>query len=180
MTKVSDIANIIEVFAPLQLCFDGDNSGLCVGNMSNSVSGIVVCEDATLNVLKEAVSCNCNLVISHHPPIFTKAKRFLTGSQDCDIINYALCNNLNLYSAHTNLDACADGINCRLCEMFGLEVLSGDGEFWRIAKAKQIFTLKQFEQMVAKVLEDCHTKTVGKLDALCQKIAVASGSGGRD
>lgn len=180
MTKVAEIAKIIEEYAPLSLCFEGDSSGLSIGNLSAEAQGILICVDVTVEVLKEAVMQGCNLIISHHPAVFYKTKTFLTGSFECDIIKYALENNLNLYSAHSNLDACSGGINERLCEMLGISVVSGKGQFWRIGIAKTPISLLQFEKEVSQTLRDKHVKTAGKSEELCSSIAVASGSGGRD
>ena len=65
-----EIFDIIESVAPLELQAEYDNSGLQVGSLNESVSGIMLCLDVTAQVLRQAQERGCNLVISHHPLIF--------------------------------------------------------------------------------------------------------------
>ena len=44
---VNDVAKIIEKFAPLQLQESYDNSGLCIGNPEQTVTGILLTIDIT-------------------------------------------------------------------------------------------------------------------------------------
>lgn len=66
MVKVSDIAAVLERFAPLPLQEDYDNAGLQVGNRSMAVSGVLLCLDVTPDVLEEARCRSCNMIVSHH------------------------------------------------------------------------------------------------------------------
>ena len=70
-----EIFDIIESVAPLELQAEYDNSGLQVGSLNESVSGIMLCLDVTAQVLRQAQERGCNLVISHHPLIFKPVRR---------------------------------------------------------------------------------------------------------
>ena len=73
--KVKDVTNYLETIAPLQLQEEYDNAGLIIGNGDDQIKGVLICLDITDEVLNEAVNTNCNLIIAHHPLIFTGLKK---------------------------------------------------------------------------------------------------------
>lgn len=126
MTRVKDIAEVIEAFAPKNLQESYDNAGLQVGDPESGVTGVLLCLDVTEDVLKEAKERECNLIVSHHPLIF-KGLKSLTGSDTTQkIVIGALKQNIAVYSAHTNLDSVWDGVSheiARRLKVKDLEVL---------------------------------------------------------
>ena len=121
MVKIKDIANALEMFAPLPLQDDFDNSGLQIGLTDAEVAGVLLCLDVTEAIVDEAIASGCNLIISHHPIIFKPLKR-ITGSNYIErLIIKALANGIAIYSAHTNLDNAAEGINNRLARIIGMQ-----------------------------------------------------------
>lgn len=121
MTKIRDILKEIERFAPLPLQEDFDNSGVQVGDVNQSVQGILVCLDVTEEVIDEALVRECNLIISHHPLAF-KPFKSLRGSSYVERCMMKACkHDLVIYAAHTNLDNATGGVNFQLAEMIGLQ-----------------------------------------------------------
>ena len=118
--KIKDICNIIENVAPLALQESYDNAGLLVGSAQMDVSGILLCIDITEAVIDEAIGKNCNLIISHHPLIFSGLKR-LTGQNETQrCVAKAIKNDIAIYSAHTNIDNVLQGVNGKIAEKIGL------------------------------------------------------------
>ena len=115
--EAKKIFKIIEKHAPLSLQLDFDSSGFNVGNRDAEINGILVSENVTHEVIKEAIDNQCNLIISHHPAIFGENIDAFTQS----IVQYAHDNEITLYSAHTNLDATKDGLNDELAKILGVE-----------------------------------------------------------
>ncbi len=118
--KVKDIAKIIEDFAPLSLQESYDNAGLLVGDSQMEVTGVLITVDVIEAVIDEAIEKNCNLIVAHHPLIFSGLKR-LTGQnyiQKCVI--KAIKNDIAIYSAHTNLDNVYLGVNGWLADKLEL------------------------------------------------------------
>ena len=68
--KIKDFTNFLEDIAPLSLQEDYDNCGLILGDYNDDVNGILVTLDCTEDIVDEAISSNCNLIVSHHPLIF--------------------------------------------------------------------------------------------------------------
>ena len=76
--RIKEIIQSIEQLAPVPLQEDYDNSGIQVGDINKEATGALLAIDITENVVDEAVSLGCNLIISHHPLAF-KPFKSLTG-----------------------------------------------------------------------------------------------------
>lgn len=118
--KVKDIAALIEGVAPREFQESYDNAGLAVGSPTMEVTGVVVCLDVSEQVVEEAISLGANMVVSHHPVIFSGLKT-ITGKNAVErIVLKAIQNNIALYAAHTNLDSVWGGVNDKLSRVLGL------------------------------------------------------------
>lgn len=119
--KIKEVIAALERFAPLPLQEDYDNAGLQVGLTEAEASGALLCLDVTEEVIDEAVSLGCNVVISHHPLLF----RGLKTVSDCNMVERcvrkAILNNIVVYSMHTNIDNAEDGVNFKIAEKLGLQ-----------------------------------------------------------
>ncbi len=111
MIQVKDITNYLEQWAPLCYQEDYDNSGLLIGTSDAVVTGVLICLDVTEDVMNEAIREGCNLIIAHHPIIFTKIKQITTATHTGRSIMQAIKHNIAIYAIHTNLDNIAEGIN---------------------------------------------------------------------
>jgi len=117
---VKSVCELIEEVAPLSLQESYDNAGLLVGDSQMEVTSVLICIDITEEVIEEAIQKKCNLIISHHPLIFTGLKR-ITGQnlvQRCVIkaIKHDIC----IYAAHTNLDNVLSGVSGKMAEKLEL------------------------------------------------------------
>ena len=119
--KIREILYALEKFAPLPLQESYDNAGLQVGLTEVEASGALLCLDVTEEVLDEAISLGCNLVISHHPLLFGGLKRITGRTMVERCVMKAIKHNLTIYSAHTNLDNSEDGVNYKIADKLGLE-----------------------------------------------------------
>ncbi len=122
MSTVAEVCRWLEQLAPLAQQESYDNAGLLTGDASASVSGVLTCLDVTEEVLAEAESKGCNLIIAHHPIIFRGLKS-LTGRNYVErCVAMALRKDLAIYAIHTNLDnALYRGVNSAIAERLGLE-----------------------------------------------------------
>lgn len=119
--KLRDIVEAVERFAPVALQESYDNAGLYCGDYSAEVTQVLTCLDITEQVVDEAISTGCQLVLAHHPVLFRPIKR-LTGSSYVErVLLKAIRNNIALYAAHTNLDNVSGGVNFALAETLGLK-----------------------------------------------------------
>lgn len=114
------MVSALEDFAPLPLQEDYDNAGLQVGLTEAEVSGALLCLDVTEEVIDEALSKGCNLVVSHHPLIFRRLRRVGDGSYVERCVRKAIKNDVTIVSMHTNLDNARGGVNFKMAEILGL------------------------------------------------------------
>jgi dinuclear metal center YbgI/SA1388 family protein len=121
MITVKTIRDYLESIAPAQLQESYDNTGLLTGSPSLALSGILISLDCTEDVVDEAIAKNANLIIAHHPIIFSGLKS-LTGKNYVErTIIKAIKNDIAIYAIHTNLDNIASGVNKKLAERIGLK-----------------------------------------------------------
>ncbi len=127
MIKVRDISGAIEKFAPKEIQEKYDNSGLQVGSPEMPVNGCLLCLDVTEDILKEALKRACNLIVSHHPLLFSGLKEVTGRTATERIVIEAIRKNIAIYSAHTNLDSTWEGVSHEIAHAIGvtnLKVLS--------------------------------------------------------
>lgn len=119
--KIKELFPLLEEMAPLAYAEDFDNVGLLVGNQENEVSGILVCHDALENVIDEAISKNCNVVVCFHPILFSGLKK-ITGKNYVErSVIKAIKNDIAIYAVHTALDNHKNGVNKIFCDALGLK-----------------------------------------------------------
>jgi len=118
---VSDITQAIENFAPLAYQESYDNSGLQIGNPNNEVKKVLLTLDVTEAVLEEALHHGCNMIVAHHPLIFSGLKRISGRNYVERIVQKAIKNDINIYAVHTNLDNVRNGVNAIIAGKLGLE-----------------------------------------------------------
>ncbi len=123
MAKIKEIAAALEMFAPLPLQDGFDNAGLQIGLTDAEVTGVLLCLDVTEKIVEEAVASGCNLIVSHHPLIFSPLKKITGATYVERCVIKALSNGVAIYSAHTNIDNAPNGVNYRIAEKLGLQNL---------------------------------------------------------
>jgi dinuclear metal center YbgI/SA1388 family protein len=118
---IKDITGLLEQVAPVHLQESYDNAGLIVGHPDTEVTGILFSLDAIEDIVDEAVSKGCNLVVSHHPIVFRGLKRFNGANYVERTVIKAIQQGVALYAIHTNLDnVLYRGVNERIGQRLGL------------------------------------------------------------
>ena len=118
--KIIEIIQQLEQLAPPSYQESYDNAGLLTGNMQWDCTGIICTLDATEAVILEAIATGCNLVVAHHPIIFSGIKK-LTGKNYVErTVITAIKNDIAIYAIHTNLDNVIEGVNSRIADKIGL------------------------------------------------------------
>lgn len=117
MVSINDIVKFTETFAPLSTQCEWDNSGLLV-NAKRDIEKVLLCLDITNDVVEEAKKIGAQLIISHHPVIFSPLKHI-----DCDSVTAMLIkNDISALCLHTNLDRAQDcGVNTELAKALKLQ-----------------------------------------------------------
>lgn len=114
MTRVCDIYDYLCALAPLELQMGFDNSGFQLGRKDAKVNSVLLALDVTEAVVDEAVKVGAQLIVSHHPLIFTPLKS-VQSEKLLKIIEHKIA----VISMHTNLDIAEGGVNDVLMERLG-------------------------------------------------------------
>ncbi len=119
--KIAELISYLDALVPKALQESYDNSGLLVGDKNNELTEVLVCLDVTEEVVHEAMTIGANLIVAHHPIIFSGLKS-LTGSNYVErTVQLAIKYDISIYAIHTNLDNVDFGVNRRIAEKLGLK-----------------------------------------------------------
>lgn len=178
MTCVRDVFEELCLIAPLELQMEFDNAGFQIGHADREVHRILLALDATDEVAKEAKECCAELIVTHHPLIFSPLK----AVSDQDPVNRRVLflaeNGIALICMHTNLDIAEGGVNDVLIRLLGAEPegsLDAEG-CGRIGHLTQPMPLEAFltlckERLGVPAVRYCPAKKT------VYKIAAMGGSG---
>ena len=119
--KISKIISALEQKAPPSLQESYDNAGLIVGNSDMDIKKAIVTVDVTEEVLDEAIALKANLIIAHHPIIFSGLKQLNGKSYVERVVIKAIKNDIAIYAIHTNLDNISNGTNLFLANLLELK-----------------------------------------------------------
>ena len=149
--KVKELYERISLVIPENLRESWDNDGMmCCADSSNEVNNVLISLDVTEEIVDYAIERNFDLIISHHPLIFTPITRFTEDVHTARKIIKLITNNVSVFSFHTRLDKVSGGVNDILAGILGLtDVKSfGEGEMGRIGTLKEDYDLEQFADLV--------------------------------
>ena len=119
--KIQELVSYLDNLIPAGLQEDYDNAGFLLGNVQDEISGVLISIDLTPEVVEEAVKKHCNLIVTHHPFIFSGIKRITPSNTSGKMIFRLIEQHISVYSAHTNLDNLCCGVNHMLARHLGLE-----------------------------------------------------------
>lgn len=162
--------------------FDQGSIGLAIGSEKIEVSNILLALDLNKEVVIDAISKNCNLIITHHPFLFTGIQKILFDSQKGEVIKLMCENNISLYSMHTNLDVGTGGVNDTLAEMLGIndyKIINDEaskGNYLRYGEIEET-SLEQLANNVKKIFNLNGVKVLGDFNKKVKRIGIVGGSG---
>lgn len=119
--KLKEITAYLDSAVPLSFQEEYDNSGLQVGDPDKEISSALISLDVTERVIDEAIMSDCDLILSHHPVIFSGIKSITGRNFTEKILIRAIRNNIAVYSAHTNLDIFNGGVSWKMAEKMNLQ-----------------------------------------------------------
>ncbi|MGI9018957.1 MAG: Nif3-like dinuclear metal center hexameric protein [Euzebya sp.] len=98
-----------------------DQVGLHIGDPDHDrVSGVLVSLDVTQAVLDEAREVGANLIIAHHPLLFSPLQRLTPTTASGRLALMAVRQGCAVLAAHTNVDKAADGTSYPAARLLGL------------------------------------------------------------
>ena len=183
--KAYELTSWLEKKYPADVAEDWDNVGLLTGDDTNEISHVFLALDLTEETLAEAIENGADMIITHHPMIFSGIKKInnhsFTGRKLITLIQKGIV----YYAMHTNYDVLgmAD-LSDEYTKMHDAEVLSvteeRNGEtqgFGRVGELPQEMTLREYAKLVKESLKLNDIKVYGDLDGKVKRAAVCTGSG---
>ena len=185
--KLEDIMNFLEKKYNPELAEKWDNSGLIIGRKGSNVSAVIICLDITDDVIEQAIAARAELIISHHPLIFSEIKRITNDTVLGEKILKLAENKIAVYSIHTNADSAAHGLNDYILEKLSL---GGKKSVWlknendpesglgRILELKKEDNVYNISKAVKEKLNLKNLRIAGNENKRVKRIAVLTGAGG--
>jgi dinuclear metal center YbgI/SA1388 family protein len=179
------IAAVIEEQAPLAYQENYDNAGFCVGHPDTVVNAVLLCVDATEAVVEEAVQLGANMIVSHHPVIFTGLKKITGATYVERVVTQAIKHNIVLYAAHTNMDSALHGVSWIMAQQLGLhdiEILSlrntaEQSGFGAVGNLPDDMDVRLFFDLLKQVFAAPCVRHSALLSGKVRRVAVCGGSG---
>lgn len=103
--KCKDVMEILEQLSPKGYACDWDNVGLLVGRKEKEVHKIMVALDASKEVVEHAVKEQADMLVTHHPMIFSSIKQINEEQFTTEKALSLAEHGISYYAMHTNFDA---------------------------------------------------------------------------
>jgi len=183
--KCKTIIRRLEEKYPLTFAEKWDNVGLLVGDEEKEVSRIFLALDVTSDVLKKASDWGADMIITHHPLIFSEIKQIIAQNYLGTRIIQLIKQDIAYYAMHTNYDVCkmAD-LSAQILQLSDtsiLEVTFDDGThregIGRVGKLPKVMTVRECAGYVKERLELSHVTVYGDLNRKVELAAISAGSG---
>ena len=183
MVTVNDILQYIETLAPADLKLDWDNVGLLCGSRSAAVTKVLVALDPFEGVCREAAQWGAELIVTHHPLIFSGLKKISPDDMVGEAVFKAIKSGISIYAAHTNADKVIAGVSGAMAAKLGLadvQILDEDGDGTGLGVVGNLPAPLSAEQAVALVKEKFGLrmlKASRPVGTVISRVAMCGGSG---
>jgi dinuclear metal center YbgI/SA1388 family protein len=115
---IKELLDILDKIAPFSLQESYDNSGIQFADLEAPIIKILLALDLTLEILEEAIENKANIILTHHPLLFTPLKQIT--KQNNPLLFQTITNQINLLALHTNYDLAENGLNDYVANLLGI------------------------------------------------------------
>ena len=182
--KVKDVIRVIEEFAPVSLQEGWDNSGLCIGSEDDPVSSVLLGLDCTPELVDEAIECGADMIVTHHPLIFSGLKKISPDNPVGEAVIKAIKAGISIYAAHTSADKVLSGVSGAMAARLGLEnvrILDEDGEgtgLGVVGDFPEPMTAEEAVKLVKDRFRLTALRSSRPVEGKISRVAMCGGSGG--
>lgn len=184
--KCREIIDVLEQYYPVSAALSWDNVGLLIGSKDKEVQKIFVALDLTDETLDEAVMAGADMIITHHPMLFSAVKKITADDFIGRRIIRLIQKDIAYYAMHTNFDVKgmadlnAEALELRECIVLDETGVNEDGNPEGIGRAgvlKQEMELPEFGAFVKSRLGLAGVLVYGEMEGKISRAAVSGGSG---
>ena len=161
-----------------------DNSGLCIGSPENEVNSVLIGLDCTAELVDEAISCGADMIVTHHPLIFSGLKKISPEDMIGAAVIKAIRAGISIYAAHTSADKVIAGVSGAMAAKLGLvnlAILDEDGEGTGLGVVGDLPQPMTSQEAVDFVKEKFKLKAMRcskPIEGMISRVAMCGGSGG--
>lgn len=171
---VRQLLDILNEMAAFDTAASFDNCGLLTGRGEWTVQGIHLALDCTPDVLDEMQYSGDNVLIVHHPLMFSPRQNVTEEDWEGRLLNRLIRQRIALIAMHTNLDQAPGGINDVLAHRVGLRQITGEG-YIRVGELPHPMNHLALQAYLQARLGDV-VRVMGQ--GTVRLLAVSSGAGG--
>ncbi len=173
MIKTDEVISKIEKYASLELAESWDNTGWQINLQHDYTNRVMVALSFTREVLEQAITNDCDLIITHHPAIYKKLSKL-----DNNLLIEAIKHNICVYSAHTNLDKTYGSTTDALAGVLGLKNLVTVNDYIKVSHIKDEIALDEFVLNAKQALNAERIKLINPSNIQSvQNVAICAGAG---
>jgi dinuclear metal center YbgI/SA1388 family protein len=172
---IQNILNFLETIAPPSLQESYDNAGLLTGNTNTPCTGVLISLDCTEAIVQEAINKKCNLIVAHHPIIFSGLKKINGNTYVERTIIKAIKNDIAIYAIHTNLDNVLHGVSGKMAALLGLQNVQILAPKKNILQKLVVFVPKEYAQKLTQALFAVGAGHIGNYSE-CSFVSTGMGS----
>lgn len=164
-----EIIKKIENLAPPETADSWDCVGFMAETRKQEVSKIMLCLTPTDDIIAQAREKHCDMIISHHP--------MFTINCHPELVSESYVPNIDIYSAHTNLDKAHGGTTDTLIKTLGFTMsFQDESEYLRYVEFQQPAEISEILQKLRKISPNLRYVNNKKIANL-KRIAFCAGSG---
>ena len=173
--NVRDFYDLIDGIAPFVTQAEFDNSGFLVGSSVQEIHAVLFALDLTQAVISEAAKLGAQLIVTHHPLMFSPLRTLTESGYEERLIRRLVRENISLIAAHTNLDQAPGGVNDILARCCGLTEVTGEG-FFRCGLLPEPVSAHNYAEYLRSSLRG-DVRLMGPGSAEIRKVGLCSGGG---
>ena len=177
-----DVVKLLEKQSPKEYALEWDNVGLLVGRRDKEIKKILIAVDATVDVCNQAIDGGYDMIVTHHPMIFSKLRKVnddtVLGEKVISLIEHGIC----CFAMHTNFDTIGGmgRLAARMLNLVNVEILeetlNGEG-IGCVGMLSNTLTIEQLANQVKEIFDLKNVILYGNTQELVEKVAICPGSG---
>jgi len=168
--KLWEIMGELHTLFNPKIAEEWDNVGLLIGDNTKDVNKVLFCLDVTEKVIEKSIKNNVDLIISHHPVIFSGFKKVTNETLHGRKLLKLIENKIAVYSIHTNADFAINGLNDFIMEHV-------HGGLARIKILNEKMKLEDLLEKIKDALGISYVRYVGDKNSYVKKIGLVTGGG---
>lgn len=177
-----ELYSLLQAHFPNEAALSWDNVGLLCGRMDKEIQKVYLALDATGEDIEEAVRVKADLLLTHHPIIFSAIKRIEEKDYLGERLLRMIENHISCYAMHTNYDVkrMADIVVSRmgLENLQVLEPTAADGQegIGYTGDFKNPMTLGECAVRIKECFQIPDVRVYGDMQQEIRRVSVCPGS----